>query len=349
VGLSLGLFYPHGRAASVEELVRAAAIVSAYDRCLSVHIRDERDGLAEAIVEVIEIAAQTGVRLQVSHLKAMGSDNWGSIMTSALDPLAEASEGRSLDIGVDVYPYTYGATSLSSVLPAWISEGGSAELLCRIADPAARARAGDQIGQDRGRFKLEEIVLSSLSPAQPDLEGLPLLQAAQEKQRDPAELLIDLVEQSSDTATMLVRSMDAGDMEEVIKSPLSVVGSDGWETSPRAGSHPRNFETFPYFIGEFVRRRNLLTLEEAIAKCTSKTADRFRVGRGRLHEGAVADVVAFDPSTIDGRRSATSSPEQPIGVLGVEMVFVGGRLENEASEIGETAAGLFLNSHGART
>src|ERR671917_1991172 len=136
IGLSLGLMYAPGRYTSGEELVELCSVLPRYDGLLATHIRGEGNSLIPSIEEVVWLARECGVSLQVSHLKAAGSGNWGNV-TTAME-LVEEARSRGLDVTCDVYPYTAGSTTLTTLLPPWALEGGVSQTLRRLEDPASR-------------------------------------------------------------------------------------------------------------------------------------------------------------------------------------------------------------------
>ena len=115
--------------------------------------------------------------------------------------------------------------------------------------------------------------------------------------------------------------MDEADVQRVLRFEHTMVGSDGLphDTHP----HPRLWGTFPRVLGHYCRELGLFALEEAVRRMTGLPADRFGLtGRGRLAEGAYADVTVFDPERIIDR-ATFEMPTTPSA--GIEHVFVNGR------------------------
>ncbi len=147
IGLSIGLLYAPGSYTPKEELAELCKVVAAYGGLFSTHIRGEGNNLLASVREVIWIAEQSGVSLHVSHLKAAGRINWGQ--TGAAMELIDEARSRGMDVTCDVYPYSAGSTTLTTVLPPWVLEGGIEATLERIADPAIRAQIKQELREEQ--------------------------------------------------------------------------------------------------------------------------------------------------------------------------------------------------------
>jgi N-acyl-D-aspartate/D-glutamate deacylase len=115
-----------------------------------------------------------------------------------------------------------------------------------------------------------------------------------------------------------------------------MVASDGSALAPygkvAAGSypHPRNYGCFPKVLGEFVRERRLVTLEEAVRKMTSLPATRFGLqDRGILRPGAAADITVFDPATVADKATFSQPQQYPEGIV---YVIVNGQVVVERGQ-----------------
>ena len=139
--LSFGLVYLPGAYAATDELVAVAEEAAAFGAPLVPHVRNEGDGLLEAVGEMIDVARRSGAPLHVSHLKSLADER-------LVEPLLELLESAATEIDVtfDQYPYGAGSTLLASILPAWAQEGGAAGTL-------ARARRAPTSAPDRPRHR----------------------------------------------------------------------------------------------------------------------------------------------------------------------------------------------------
>ena len=135
---------------------------------------------------------------------------------------------------------------------------------------------------------------------------------------------LDLVRSvAADGASMVYHFMSDDDVERIMRHPYVDFASDSGLLAPGRGvPHPRGYGNAARVLGEYVRKRHVLPLEEAVRKMTSLPARHFRLDRrGLLKEGFAADVVVFDPNTI--RDAATF--EQPHQYAeGIPYVVVNG-------------------------
>lgn len=316
VGLSLGLMYPPSSYADHAELVALGRILAARNAVLASHMADYSSGLLEAVAAMIRIAEESGCRVQISHLAVTGRENWG-LVARALD-LVDDAVARGIDVGVDFYPYLAGSTNLSQLLPLWSLEGGFDRMRERVRDEATREAVLDHL---RARtMGWDEVLLVSV-PGDPDLDGSRVDDGAERRGMLPAEFVLDLLERSDPTIVAFGRSEE--DLRAVLTHPLSVLGSDGLavEMAGTVGGpvpHPRFFGAFPALFGRYVRDEGVLTLEEAVRKCTSAPAARVGLrDRGLLAPGLRADFVVFDADRIADRSSYTDSRQVPGGIESV--------------------------------
>ncbi|RZL81007.1 MAG: D-aminoacylase [Rhodococcus sp. (in: high G+C Gram-positive bacteria)] len=324
VGFSTGLIYAPGVFADSPEIRALVAAAAGSGLLYSTHMRNETSQLLAAVEEAIDAAELSQARLEISHLKAMGPENWGSVK-AALD-LIDAARLRGLDVAADVYPYTASSTTLLSRLPKWALDGGNDALLERLADPATRDRIATQLRARFGRdIDPEGVVLAEL-PEGPYRKHIGLSIAAIGRLHgcDPAETALAVLAAHHATATIVNHAMSDADVTTVLTHPWVSVASDGWTMTATGDGHPhpRSFGTFARVLGKYVRDEHALPLEEAIRKMTSLPASRIGVtNRGTLRAGNAADIVVFDPSTIID----TSTFDDPWHLAtGVRTVLVNG-------------------------
>ncbi|ANS31144.1 N-acyl-D-aspartate deacylase [Rhodococcus opacus] len=301
VGFSSGLIYAPGVFADSSEMCTLVAAAARAGLLYSTHMRNETSQLIAAVEEAIAAAELSQARLEISHLKAMGPENWGSVK-AALD-LIDAARARGVDVAADVYPYTASSTTLASRLPKWAIDGGNDALLERLADPETRNRMATELRARFGRdIDPEGVVLAEL-PEGPYRQyiGQSIAEIGRLHGCDPAETLLNVLAEHHATVTIVNHAMSHSDVATVLSHPWTSVASDGWTmTATGEGCpHPRSFGTFARVLGKYVREEHTLTLEEAIRKMTSLPASRIGVtNRGTLQTGLAADIVVFDPSTI---------------------------------------------------
>jgi N-acyl-D-aspartate/D-glutamate deacylase len=321
-GLSTGLIYVPDMYASTAEVADVAAAAAPYGALYATHMRAEGHLVFDAVREAVEIAARAGVHAHVSHLKLEGRRAWGrhdELLALLVDSGATG----------DQYPYAAWETDLSSFLPMWAPVGQLGTLL---EDAETRARLVRVVEQGEPDWESSvadsgwgSIVLEARDPALADRD---MAAVAAERGVAPIDLMFDLLLEDPE---VMVRghTMNEDDVRAIVSRPDIIVGSDGMAVAPGGplwGTplHPRSYGTFPRVLGRYVRDAGLLSLEAAVRKMTALPAETFGLkDRGLIAEGAVADLVLFDPATVmDGAEfgDAHRYPE------GVAAVIVGGRV-----------------------
>lgn len=300
-GFSTGLIYAPGCFAPESEVAALAATAAEHGLLYSTHMRNEAAELIPAVAEAIDAARTSGVRLEISHLKAMGLANHGAVH-DALRMVAEARRD-GVDVAVDVYPYTASSTTLTSRLPGWAMDGGPARLLDRLADTAERGRIAAQLRDRFGQDVDPEGVIIADLPDGPFTAhiGRSIADIGRELGIDPADAALGVLAAHHAAVSIVNHAMSPGDVDAVLAHPLTSVASDGWTLRPSGPGrpHPRSFGTFARVLGHYVRERGLLALPEAVRKMTSLPASRLGLGdRGRVHTGLTADLAVFDPDTV---------------------------------------------------
>lgn len=327
LGVSLGLGYAPECFYDTSGLIRALEPLRDSGVPVTVHMRQEGDGVVKALAEMLTVARSLRTPVEISHLKAIGRRNWRRAVPRMLEMLTHARQ-EGLDIACDVYPYPAGSTQLIHVLPPEFQAGGMDALTAALRDPDKRAamRRRMETGTDFENISLlvgfENILPTSLHDAG-DLpyEGKSLADIAAQAGRDPYDVLFDLLAREHCAASMIDRITDQEDIDDILRAPFSSVISDA--TYPVGGLlHPRVYGTFPRVLESYVRERGVLTLPEAVHKMTRLPADRLGlVKKGRIQPGADADLCLFDPAAIR-ERGTWQNPAQ--AAAGMDYVFVSG-------------------------
>jgi N-acyl-D-amino-acid deacylase len=326
-GMSTGLIYPPGSFAETEELVALAKVLRRYDALYTSHIRGEGATLMTAIDEAIRIGREGGVRVEISHLKAMGKDNWGR-GPEALQRL-EAARREGVDISADQYPYEATSTSLSALVPAWAHAGGLGELLRRLAVPDLTARLEAGIGEEMNiRGGPNRIFIGSIASSRNGkLSGKNLEEIAALWDCRPEGAVIRLLREEEGAVGAIYFSLSDEDVAAILANDQVAVGSDGRGLSAAGDTgesiHPRSYGTFARVLGLYVRKRGLLSLAQAVHKMTALPAGRLGLReRGVLKPGWMADLVVFDPDVIEDL-AQFSNPH--LYAAGIVHLFVNGR------------------------
>lgn len=310
-GFSTGLMYSPGASVPPEELERLCRLVARHGKIHATHIRNYSERLEEAIDEQLELARRTGCRLEISHLQAVGPANWPR-QERALAKI-ERARADGIDVAFDCYPYTYGSTVLTQLLPQWSLEGGTPALLGRLAGAALRARialeteAGLAQGWD-GIFVAG--VRSATSQA---LVGRSIAEIAHTSGAPPVEAALDLLVREQGAVNILERNQSDANLRQAIVHDLSMIVSDGFYVTGRP--HPRLHGTFPHLLGGICRERGWLPLADAVRKVTGEPARRFGIrNRGRLAAGYFADIAVFDANAIASPATYEHPDVPPVGI-----------------------------------
>jgi N-acyl-D-amino-acid deacylase len=336
IGVSTGLMYPPAMSADTDELVDIGRTVARRDRLFAIHMRNYSDHLIDAVDEALAIGRRSGCRLQISHLAVAGKRNWGAV-TRALERIDRARHD-GVDVAVDIYPYIAGSANLSQLLPEWAQAGGPSAIVARLGQPAERARIVDDWGESLF-FGWDEIEVASNEPGLEETLGLTVAAVAELWRQHPDQAALNLIERSSNRVQMVAYGRSEDDLRAVLAHELTSIGSDGLAMDPDGPSsagrpHPRSFGCYPRVLARYVRVIGLLSLERALQMSTSAPADRAGLNeRGRILEGAIADLVAFDPETVADGATFREPTRPPVGIRHVVVagrpVLVDGRQLDE--------------------
>jgi N-acyl-D-amino-acid deacylase len=334
MGVASALIYPPGSFAETDELAALAEVVAEYNGMYISHVRGEGRHLVEAIGELVDIARRTGVRAEIYHLKASGQPNW-PLFDDAV-ALVEQARTEGLAITADVYTYPAGATGLNSSMPPWVQEGGFDASLERLADPDLRQRIAEEMLIESEEW--ENMYLGAGSPdnillvgfKNPELKkytGMSLAEVAAERGTNPEITAMDLIVEDGSRVTCIYFTQSEDVLRRAVGLPWVSFCSD--EGAPSAegvflkkNNHPRAYGSFARVFAKYVRDDGVVPIEEAVRKLTGLPAANLKLDRrGLLREGYFADVVVFDPATIQDHATFTE-PHQY--ATGVHHVFVNG-------------------------
>ncbi|WP_135553824.1 N-acyl-D-amino-acid deacylase family protein [Paenibacillus cymbidii] len=349
IGLSIGLLYAPGSYTSREELAELCSVLPKYNGLFSTHIRGEGNNLIPSVKEVIWIAERAGVSLHISHLKAAGKANWGKVI-EALE-LIEDARARGLDVTTDVYPYHAGSTTLTTVLPPWVLEGGIEATLQAFRDPALRKRIKEELGREQEAW--DNLVCSTgwqsvfvsavMTEANKPLEGKHIAEISETRGVHPVDCMMDLLLEENGRVSIVYFHMSDDDVTEVVAYEKSLIASDSL-TCETGKPHPRLYGSFPRLFARYVRDKRVLSLEQAVRKVTSFPVQRFKLGkRGLIVPGYAADLVVFDPDKIQDLATFEEPRQYP---LGIPHVVVNGKLTlQDEQHTGTRSGGLIRAQH----
>jgi N-acyl-D-amino-acid deacylase len=341
VGIATALIYPPDSFQSTQDLIELAKVAAQYQGIYASHMRDESAGLLTAIGESIEIGERAGIQVEVFHFKGAYQPGWGQLVPQAI-ALIDSARARGINIGADMYLYAAGGTGLDITVPNWVWERGVEHGLKQLRSTRIRDRLKRELqaGSQPGWSNLvhasggwDRVVLANaFDPHYDRYRHKSLESIGRELGKDPADVAWDILLKAApkNRAMALFFMMSEDDIEKALRAPWMGIGSDAG-TAEKLGEmdaiglpHPRAYGNFPRLIAEYVRKRKVITLEDAVRKLTSLPATRMRLfDRGALREGLRADLTIFDFDRIQD----TATYENPVGVpTGIDYVLVNGQL-----------------------
>jgi N-acyl-D-amino-acid deacylase len=351
LGVTTALIYSPNGYAKTPELIALASESALCGGMYIAHIRSEGDKLLEAVAETIKIAEASGAPAEIYHLKIGGQSNWPKY--DALIKEIETARGLGTRITADMYTYTAGATGLDAAMPPWVQDGGLEAWIARLKDPAIRARVIADMRDPNPAWEnlllragaKGTLLLGFKNPALRPLIGKTLADVAASRGISPEDAAIDLVIDNGARVDVAYFLMSEENVRREIALPWVSFGSDEAAPAPegvflKANDHPRAYGNFARVLATYVREQKVITLTEAIRKLTSLPAGNLSLpDRGRLAPGYFADVVVFDPATIQDH-ATYEKPHQL--ATGVDQVWVNGvRVLNQGRPTG-AAAGRFV-------
>lgn len=328
-GISCGLEYVPGSYAPEAEIAELCKAVARHNGLFAIHMRNEDDRVELALAEAIRIAKASGVRLQVSHLKAQNAANWHK--APMLLKMIEDAKSSGVDIAFDRYPYIAFSTGMSTFIPLAERQGTTDEILKRLESPVVSQKIGDYA---RSRFERlggpQNIVITSCrEEANKRYIGMNVADASQLAGLEAWEFVRRLLVEERINVDIIGFAMREENVSMFLSHPLGMPASDGSVYSPvgklgESMPHPRSYGTMPRFFGKYVREQRLMNLETAVHKATALPASRLALKeRGLLLPGYHADIVVFNPDTIIDKATFANPHQFPDGI---EYVFVNGVL-----------------------
>ncbi|TMB07259.1 MAG: D-aminoacylase [Deltaproteobacteria bacterium] len=329
LGLSTALIYPPGSFARTPELIELAKVAARHGGIYATHVRGEAGTLFAALDEAITIGREAHIPVEVWHLKVAGRDSWGRM--KEVVARIEAARASGVDISANMYPYDAARNGLDANVPEWAHEGGTAAMIARFRDPAARARIQQELWHGGlGAETPDGIqVAAVVNPALEKYVGQRLDEIARSMGKSPEDALLDLVEADRGQTEVVRFVMSEDDVQLGLRQPWVSLGTDdpGQSTDgpfAKRRGHPRGFGSAPRLLGHYARDLKLFSVEEAVRKMTSLPARRVRLfDRGVLRPGMAADLVVFDPATVIDRATYADPSRYPEGI---DVVIVNGKV-----------------------
>jgi peptide/nickel transport system ATP-binding protein/oligopeptide transport system ATP-binding protein len=347
IGMSTGLAYIPGLFSNQTEVIGLARVVAEYDGAYASHMRNQADRVVESVTETIAVGRDAGCTVAISHHKAMGPTNWGKlkITTELINKAVQAGQ----KVIHDVYPYLANSTTLINALPPAELGGGPSSVTSRLKDKEYQKYLEDQIFNPTQQWEnnIKNVGYSkhlvTKAPKTPEAVGKFISEYADKLGIASFDALMRLLIENETRVNVSIYNMAEEDVLTIIKNPYASICTDGHYAPSEKGTiiHPRNFGTFPRFLGRYIREQKLLSLEEGIRRITSLPANIYSLKRkGRLLPGYDADLTVFNPDTIMDRADFKSHDSSNVGI---EYVFVAGKLVLSRGKANGILAGTFLS------
>ena len=335
VGVASSLIYTPASFANTEELIALASAASEFGGIYASHMRNEGKGIFEALDELITIAREADIPAEIYHLKISYPPFWDRF-DDVLEVIEEARRS-GLKITADMYPYPAGSTGLDAIMPPWVKEGGIDQWIARMQDPETRAKLIQAMRENPDDWDnrlasggADSVLLVEFrNPDLKHLAGMTLAEVAQQRGMSPEETAMDLVIEDRTRVGAMYFNQSEDVVRKAIQQPWVSFCTDAVSIAAEGDQllnhrHPRTYGTFPRVLGHYARDLQLLSLEQAVHRASGLPATNLSLrDRGFLREGYFADVLVFDPDTIQDH-ATFEKPHQYS--TGMEKVFVNGEL-----------------------
>jgi N-acyl-D-amino-acid deacylase len=291
VGLSSGLEYDPGFYAKPAELVALGSVVAKYGGFYASHVRNENQGAFDSWRETIDVGRRNDIPVEISHIKLGVKPVWGRAAEGL--KILEDARREGIRVMADWYPYTYWQSSMYVLIETRDFENRD-----------AWAKGLDEIGGARN------VLITNYRP-DPSLNGKTLTDIAVARGKDPVTTAIEMMREAGPGTGVIATSMSEDDLVTFVKHPLVLICSDGG----LSGRHPRGYGSFPRVLAHYARELGAITLPDAIAKMTGRSAAQLGLtDRGVVAAGKKADLTIFDPVAIQDRGVPGNAAQAPVGV-----------------------------------
>lgn len=343
-GLSTGIKYAPGVYADTREIVELSKVVARYGGVYATHIRNQGVHLIESVEEAITIGREAGCPVQIAHLKVKGRLNWGKSFNMLR--IIDKARDEGIDVTYDQYPYIAASTGAFAITPKWAREGGLESFLERLRDPEQRERIEEGVTEQEDWTGSLKLLVCKFDP-DPSYEGKSIAEIAELRGKTRQAAMCDLILEAEGRVPLILFFGWDTDVEAIMTHHAMMVGSDGSSLANygelgKGKPHPRNYGAFVRFLGKYVIREELLSLEDGVRRMTSFPASRYRLsGRGFLKTGGYADITVVDPKTVIDK-ATFQDPHQY--AEGIQHVLVNGTLTVEGGEYNGAQAGRVLRN-----
>ena len=330
-GVSFGFQYAPGVFAKKEEIQKIATLVQKRDRILTVHLKAYSSisstypvipmGMPHnliALKQALDLARETGVRLQLSHMIFVGSRSWKTF--DAAMEMIDTARAEGVDVMIDTYAYSCGASIITVLLPEWFLAGAPQSFYSPVQ--VFRVRMLAALSFRLLGFGFKDIQIASAMHEDLDkFNGMFLSDIARERGKAPFANYMDFIRKSRGTARVLMHKYTSPNLlDALLERQDSLLMTDAW-AEPQGLQNPGVYGCFPRFIQK-ARDRGRLTPEQIISKITGGAARRFGLkDRGTLEKGKAADLVILDWDKVRDNTTLDETCNRPSGI---ESVFING-------------------------
>jgi len=317
LGLSTGLEYEEGFYSTRDEVIDLAKETAAAGGRYISHIRSEDVNLETSIEEIINIGREAKLPVQISHCKIAMRSKWGN----SAGILAQLQRARSegIDITADCYPYTMWSSTPRVLFPKKDFDNAASALYAtqELFDPSAS--------------------VMTWFPANKNYEGKTVSEIAKLNNETDAQALMRIIREAGDKGAAIAgASMLDDDVINFLQWNYTNICSDGAD-----GGHPRGYGAFTRVLGRYVRNKKIMPLETAVYKMTGLTAEHLGIkNRGMVVPGYFADLVLFDPATVNDNSTMTDSKALSSGIA---MVWVNGKIVYKDQKATKEYPGVFIS------
>jgi N-acyl-D-amino-acid deacylase len=322
-GMSIGLQYMPAINSSKDELIAICRVIAKYDGIVMVHLRNHDDTITNALEEIIYIAQQSKVRLHISHMRSYNSKSLGCDAQKLIRYI-EGAVDSGMKITFDEHLYLSGSTLMTQLLPPWVTNGGSEEMVKRLQDSQMVIKLKEELKSYKTHYSgwdnyslitgWDGILITAVKEkVNLKYVGNTVGKIANELGIDAVDFVLKLlIEEKFGVGVVTLNVFSEVDTIKLINHPLQMVGSD---SIPAGNPHPRLYGNYPLFIGKFVRDKKAISLEEAIYKISYLPAKTLGLKEiGEIAVGKTADIVLFDLNEIKGFEDYFHPTRTPVGV-----------------------------------
>lgn len=344
LGLSAGLVYAHTKIATTEELIEASKSASKNGGYLSLHIRNEGENIVSSINEAIRISQEAQIPVEIAHFKIIGKKNW-PLLEKVFSMIEMANRNNPL-VTFDVFPYTFSASVLYTILPDWVTREGKEKMLEFLRDKEYKKRIVEEM-QKNSMVDCDEIIIA-MSAGDKNLVGHNLKFIAQNQGLSVQEAILNIILESRGRMISFIPDIGEENIKSKILNDFSIISSNGvgYNLSHANGmelAHPRCFGAFPRAIKKYAIDEKIISLEEIIRKMTLKPAQKIGLkNRGEIKVKNFADIVIFNKEQLTDNATLQLPYQFPSGI---DHVIVNGTIAVENGQYNNSLSGKIIKKH----